>query len=259
MKVVLIQGDIKKGEPDKNRGRFFELMEEAMKQNPQVLVLPELWNTGYADNPRLSADIQGEPTLSILCSFARKHNVNIVGGSTADVVEGKLYNRSHIISRQGELVGGYSKIHLFSLNEEQKHFSPGGQLGLFMLENIRCGIIICYDLRFPELTRALALEGAEIIFICAQWPRSRIHAWRTLVSARAAENQIYMVAVNRAGIEAGNNFGGSMAAAPDGEIMAEAGKEETLLTLEFVLDRIKEARKEIHYLRDRRPEIYKLR
>lgn len=259
MKMVLIQADIKKGEPDKNRERVFQLMKEAMSKNPQVLVLPELWNTGYAENPRLSADVQGEPTLGLLCSFAREHNVNIVAGSTADVVENKLYNRAHIISRQGEPVGDYSKIHLFSLNEEQKHFSPGKKMGLFELDNIPCGIMICYDLRFPELSRSLTLEGSEIVFVCAQWPRSRIHAWRTLVSARAAENQIYVVAVNRAGTEGGNNFGGSMAAAPGGEIIAEAGEEEMLLTVDIIPDKIKEARKEIHYLRDRRPEIYKLR
>ncbi len=258
MKMVLVQADIKKGEPEKNRERIFQMMEEAMKLSPQVLVLPELWNTGYAVQPRLTADVQGEPVISSLSVFARKHNVNIVGGSVADVTGSKLYNRAYIISRQGKVVGSYSKIHLFSLNGEHEHFSPGEELSFFQLEDIRCGIMICYDLRFPELCRTLSLGGAQIVFVCAQWPRSRIHAWRALVSARAAENQIFLVAVNRGGREGGRSFGGSMAAEPGGNVIAEAGKEEMLLSVEIHPGKVKEVRKEIDYLKDRKPEIYKL-
>ncbi|UNC93370.1 carbon-nitrogen family hydrolase [Candidatus Contubernalis alkaliaceticus] len=256
MKVLLIQAEIKKGNPDKNREKILEMMEKALNQNPQVLVLPELWNTGYADNYLQVADKEGQSTLGFLSSFARKHNVNIVGGSTADYKQGKLLNRSLIINRQGELVGDYSKIHLFSLNGEQNYFSPGEKIGLFKLDNVSCGIMICYDLRFPELSRALALEGVEIIFVCAQWPRSRIHAWRTLACARAAENQVFLVGVNRAGIEGEQGFGGSLAVDPGGEILAEAGEEESVLAVEIFPDQIKSVRKEIYYLRDRRPEIY---
>lgn len=256
MKVVLIQADINKGNPDKNRQRILRLMEEAMNQNPQVLVLPELWNTGYAKNYSPVADMQGQPTLGLLSSFAQKHNVNIVGGSIADYEQGKLYNRCLIINPQGETVGDYSKIHLFSLNEEQKFFSPGEKKGIFILDNISCGIMICYDLRFPELSRALALDGVEIIFVCAQWPRSRIHAWRSLVCARAAENQVFMVAVNRGGKEDGLGFGSSLVAAPGGDVLAEAGEEESLLFVEIFPDQIKLVRKEINYLQDRRPELY---
>ncbi len=258
MRAVLVQAHIEKGKPEINREHIMNYLDKALKEQPEVIVLPELWNTGYTRDIKKLSDKAGEPTLSLLTSFARKHRINIIGGSIANTIEGKLFNHSYVISRQGEIAANYSKAHLFSLNNEKDYFSPGKSSCLFYLDDIPCGLMICYDLRFPELSWSLALEGAKILFVTAQWPRTRIEAWRFLVGARAVENQVYTVAVNRGGQDGEVSFGGSMAVDPAGNIVAEAGEEETLAVVDVNLKKVAESREKIFYLRDRKPEIYKI-
>ncbi len=257
MKAVLVQSHVKKGKPEINRGQMMKYLNQALVEKPDVIVLPELWNTGYTSEIKYLSDKAGMPTLNYLTTFAREHRVNVIGGSIADIIEGKLFNHSYVISRQGEVVASYSKIHLFGLNNEKDYFVPGKTRCLFYLDDIPCGLMICYDLRFPELSRSLALDGARILFITAQWPRTRIEAWRFLVGARAVENQVYAVAVNRGGKEGEVSFGGSMAVDPVGNILAEAGEEETLIKVDLDLKEVGENRKKIFYLKDRKPETYK--
>lgn len=258
--IALIQSDIVLGEPKVNAFRLKQLMEQALQaeSKPDVIVLPEMWNTGYA----LSviddiADLQGMESKAWLSDFAREHSVQIVGGSVAQKTEGRVRNTMYIFDRQGELVGEYSKIHLFRLMEEEKHLASGEQRVTFELDGITAGSSICYDIRFPELARSLALSGAKAMFVPAEWPHPRLHHWRTLLTARAIENQMYVIACNRVGVSGKDSFfGHSMIIDPWGEIIAEGGEGEEIVTGEINLSLVDEVRKRIPIFEDRRPDLY---
>ncbi|MNH79791.1 2-oxoglutaramate amidase [compost metagenome] len=258
--IALIQSDIVLGEPKVNAFRLKQLMEQALQaeSKPDVIVLPEMWNTGYAlTEINDLADLQGLETKTWLSDFAREYGVHIVGGSVAQKTEGHVRNTMYIYNRQGELVGEYSKIHLFRLMEEEKHLASGEQRVTFELEGITAGSSICYDIRFPELARSLALSGAKALFIPAEWPHPRLHHWRTLLTARAIENQMYVIACNRVGVSGKDSFfGHSMIIDPWGEIIAEGGEGEEIVTGQIDLSIVDEVRKRIPIFEDRRPNLY---
>ncbi|RQD78287.1 MAG: carbon-nitrogen family hydrolase [Candidatus Syntrophonatronum acetioxidans] len=256
MIAVILQADIKKGDPQYNQQHLLEMMTESLKERPDLIILPEMWNTGYPENIKELACNKGEPVVSLVSSFARDNQVNVVAGSISDGEGDKLYNRSYVFSRRGEIVAVYDKIHLFKLMEEDKNFVPGRGKALFSLDNITCGLLICYDLRFPELSRSLVKAGAQVLIIVAHWPRSRMEAWRFLVGARAAENQVFAIGVNRGGREGDMVFGNSLVVDPGGKVLGEGGEEETSFTVEIDRDQVVQARQEIFYLEDRKPEIY---
>ncbi|WP_199614874.1 carbon-nitrogen family hydrolase [Paenibacillus alkalitolerans] len=262
MLVSLIQMDIAVGEPETNRKRALRLMAEAVNAGtkPDVIVLPELWNTGYAlEKIGEIADRDGEPTKRIFSEFARNHKVNVVAGSVAvSMPDGKgVGNTMYVFDREGRLTADYSKLHLFRLMDEEKYLAAGGRLGSFELEGVPAGMMICYDIRFPELSRKLALDGAKVLFVPAEWPKPRLHHWRTLLMARAIENQMYVVACNRVGESRGTEFfGHSMVISPWGEVLAEGGEQETILTAELDMDEVDRVRRTIPVFDDRRPEFY---
>jgi predicted amidohydrolase len=157
----------------------------------------------------------------------------------------------------GRLAGVYRKIHLFSLLGEDRVFSAGDRWLAADTSIGKIGVIICYDLRFPELSRRLAVEGAQILCIPAQWPKPRDEHWRTLLLARAIENQFFVVASNTCGmIGKLDFFGTSMIIGPRGEVLAEAGEQETEITASLDMRDMADWRAQIPCLRDRRPELY---
>lgn len=258
--TALIQMDIQIGEPDVNFDRVVQKLTEAVKQpqKPDLIVLPEMWNTGYAlESIRALADKGGVRTKSILGEFARMHNVMIVGGSIAEKRGEHVYNTMFVFDREGREIGCYRKIHLFRLMDEHIYLQSGGGPGNFELEGIPSGGMICYDIRFPELARSHALEGVKLLIIPAQWPHPRLHHWRTLLQARAIENQLYVLACNRCGASGDTRFfGHSMVIDPWGEILAEAGEEEQILYAGMDLHEVDKVRQKIPVFRDRRPEYY---
>jgi omega-amidase len=262
MRVSLIQMDIAIGEPEINRARALEMMERAAnaERKPDVIVLPEMWNTGYAlERIGELADSLGEPTKGLISEFARKHRVNVIAGSVADALEGNrgVANTIYVFDREGRLVSDYSKLHLFRLMEEEKYLAAGERTGEFELDGARTGMMICYDIRFPELSRKLALGGAKVLFVPAEWPNPRLHHWRTLLMARAIENQMYVVACNRVGVSRGTEFfGHSMVISPWGEVLAEGGEDEAIVTADLDLAEVDRVRKTIPVFEDRRPELY---
>ncbi|MDI3480943.1 MAG: omega-amidase [Tepidanaerobacteraceae bacterium] len=264
LKVSLIQMDVVFGNPEQNRRRAEAMIKEALKQKkkPDVLVLPEMWTTGY-DLPRMSAiaDREGMPTIGWLRELARENRVNIVAGSIADIREISskegVFNSSYIINREGEIVARYDKVHRFRPMEEDRYFFAGQECVTFELDGICSGVIICYDLRFPEFVRKLALRGAKLIFVPAQWPRPREMHWKLLNIVRAIENQFFVVAVNRAGKDKKVEFPGmSLVVDPWGEVILEGSDRQEVLTASLDLSRVDHARKKIPIFEDRRPEVY---
>jgi omega-amidase len=257
-KIAVIQMDLAFGNPEANFAKAKERIAEAAGQGADVIVLPELWTTGY-DLNRLDeiADPEGRETSSLISELARKHSVHIVAGSVAARTGEGVANTLLVFDKHGNLAGRYGKAHLFRLMDEEKHLVAGNTAGLFRLDGVSCAGVICYDIRFPEWIRKLALAGAQVLFVPAEWPLPRLAHWRTLLTARAIENQCYVVACNRAGSDPANTFAGhSMIIDPWGETVAEAGEEETLLFGEIDTDLVPEIRSRIPVFEDRRPELY---
>lgn len=259
MKVACLQMDISFGNIAENVKRAAEQLAAVMQGKPDVVVLPELWTTGY-DLTRLSVlgDVDGAHAKSVMSDWAKAYGVNIVGGSIAKRTHDSVTNTMYMFNRSGEVVGEYSKVHLFQLMDEHKFLAPGSDEGQFAVDNVPCAGFICYDIRFPEWLRVHTAKGAEVLFVVAEWPLPRLAHWRTLLTARAIENQCYVVACNRAGSDPNNVFAGhSMMIDPWGEVVAEAGEgEETLIgTLDFM--KIPEVRRGIPVFEDRRPDLYK--
>ncbi|MCP1309212.1 carbon-nitrogen family hydrolase [Paenibacillus tyrfis] len=258
--LALLQMDIAIGEPERNFAKLESLLHEAVAHDtkPDVIVFPEMWNTGYAlDRIQELADHYGERTEALLSAFSRKHGVNIIGGSIAEKRDNGVYNTIFAYDRQGNRAGDYSKIHLFRLMDEEKFLQSGDRAGELQLDGIPAGMMICYDIRFPELARKLALGGAQILFVPAEWPNPRLHHWRTLLMARAIENQMFVVSCNRVGVSGTTEFfGHSMVIDPWGEVLDEGGEAETIVRAAVDLSQVPAVRSKIPVFEDRRPSLY---
>lgn len=259
MKITCIQMNMQFCRPEDNFLRVSELVEKAAADQPDVILLPETWNTGFfpKENPELLADLRGQRTKALLGALAAKHRVNIVAGSITDLRDGKLYNTCYVFDREGRCIASYDKMHLFSPMGEDQVYTPGCDLCRFTLDGVSCGVIICYDLRFPELARKLCLEGVDTLFLPSQWPSVRTGQLHTLAAARAMENQVFFVCCNSCGTAGETVFGGRSAIFdPWGTPLVEAGAEETQLTGVCDLADIQKTRSAIPVYHDRRPELY---
>lgn len=253
--------DVQLGRPGENFARAAALIEEAMAQKPDVLVLPETWNTGFRPKEGLHelCDRDGSRTRSVIGSLAAKYGVNIVAGSISDLRRGKVYNTALVFDRTGSCIASYDKTHLFTPMGEDRYYTPGDHLCRFTLDGVSCGLIICYDIRFPELTRSLAVQGLDMLFVASQWPAVRIGHLDTLAKARAIENQIFLCCCNGCGTADETVFGGHSAVIdPRGRELAKAGKKEQILYAEADLSQLQTIRDSIYVFRDRRPELYQL-
>ncbi|WP_096154948.1 carbon-nitrogen family hydrolase [Bacillus sp. FJAT-45066] len=258
-KIACIQTDIVFGSPEQNMQNIRVKVKEAVtKLTPDIIVLPELWNTAY-DLIRLDdiSDEDGIESKRFLSELAKQYHVKIVGGSVARRSTKGVYNTMFIFEENGEFVGEYSKLHLFKLMDEHLFLQPGESDGLFELDSELCAGMICYDIRFPEWIRSHTLKGAKVLFVSAQWPLARLHHWRTLLLARAIENQCYVVACNRVGSDPNNVFAGhSMIIDPWGEILSEGTEEEGIIYSSIDLRKVDEVRAQIPIFEDRKPTHY---
>lgn len=259
MKIACIQMDIAYGDPVLNKQNLQEEMKNIHKENVDVVVLPELWTTGY-DLSRLKeiGDEEGRDSKQFLSELAQKYNVNLVAGSIAKVVEDKSYNTMYVFNRQGELLSEYSKAHLFRLMDEHLYLASGDTTGNFSLEGIPSSGLICYDIRFPEWVRTHTAEGSHLVYVVAEWPLARISHWKSLLISRAIENQCFVVACNRSGSDPKTEFGGhSIIISPWGDIISEAGTDATILYGKLDLNIVKSIREHIPIFQDRRTDLYK--
>ncbi len=259
--IALLQMDITIGNPEVNEANLKRMLDQAIlhQPKPDVVMFPEMWNTGYAlDKIQDLADTNGERTKAFLAQYAKTHHIHILAGSIADKRGEHIFNTMYVFNREGEVTAEYSKIHLFRLMHEEKHLTSGHQVGHMQLDGIPSAMMICYDIRFPELARTLALGGAQLLFVPAQWPHPRLHHWRTLLMARAIENQMYVMACNRVGISGDSDFfGHSMIINPWGEIIAEGSEQEEIIHTTIDLELVSQVRNKIPIFEDRRPDVYR--
>ncbi|MDO9507754.1 MAG: nitrilase-related carbon-nitrogen hydrolase [Thermovirgaceae bacterium] len=257
--IHIIQSDVIWGNPEENISKMKARL-DSLPDGPSVVVLPELWTCSY-DNPRMREHSLSSPdALAMLMYASKKKGLSIVGGSMPckDPSSGAMFNRCHVIDDTGSLKGSYDKGHLFPLLDEPIHFSPGDHPLLFDLYGITAAAAICYDIRFPEFIRSLALAGTDILFVPAQWPVPRIDHWTTLLRARAIENQIFVIGCNRCGEGGGDQYGGhSLAVAPDGIILTQCSEsEEKIMTVEITPSLLQETRNKFPFTRGMNPLLY---
>lgn len=246
MKISIAQFKSELGAVDENFLTAERLI--ATAKNSDVIILPELWSTGYYPTPvKNFADKDGKRTSEFICAAAQKFSVNIIGGSVIAEDSGKIFNRCLVANRQGELVATYDKTHLFSFAQENEVFNAGDKISTVELDGVICGLAICYDLRFPEFVRRMALTGAEIIFIPAAWSLKRLMPRQVLTKARAIENQVFVVFAN--------SSGKSEVVNPRGEVIAESGRGEEILTVEIDLIERKKIIGEMNLLADRNLDV----
>lgn len=260
IRVSVVQMRVQMGDKRANLEHARDLIERACLDTPDIILLPETFNVGFfpAQLAPLADAMERGESWTLLSNLAKKHEINIVGGSVARLgPEGQILNTMYVLDRQGQEVALYDKIHLFSPSGENKVFEAGNKPCCFELEEVLMASIICYDLRFTELVRGLALSGAQVLFVPAQWPYPKCEHWRTLLRARAIENQLFVVAANACGpMGKVVNCGHSAIIDPWGQVLAEAGKEESLLNVDLDLTQVQAVRRRIAVYNDRRPEIY---
>lgn len=261
MKVSLLQMDMKLGDPRYNWEHAEEMIRKAAGESPDIICLPELWDVGFFPKTGLEklADWDGTALQREMGGLAAELGVNIAAGSAAVRREDGIYNTAFFFNRSGKCEAAYDKVHLFSPMEEHHFFHPGDHASVFELDGVRCGAAICYDIRFPEWIRTICLNGIEVLFVAAQWPGIRREHWKNLNRTRAIENQCFVVAVNSCGTAGQTKYGGcSMAIDPWGDVLAQAGEEEQILTCELDREVIRRIRSEINVYRDRRMELYRV-
>ncbi len=259
MKVSCLQMNVMLGCPDENFSHAEKLICESIKEQPDVIVLPETWNTGFFPKENLTELCckDGDTTKLRIGELAKKYKVNIVAGSVSNVRDGNVYNTAFVFDRDGTCIAEYDKTHLFTPMGENDYYTGGDRLCGFTLDGVKCGIIICYDVRFPELTRNLALQGLDILFVVSQWPKERILHLRTLTTARAIENQMFVVCCNSCGTADKTVYGGNSAIIdPFGKTIALAEENEEIISATCDMQILSDIRGSIPVFRDRRPELY---
>jgi predicted amidohydrolase len=253
--AAAIQFNVKQGDVDANLAHVRGALKRAADQGANLAVLPEMWSSGFAYKTLNELALRTAEIVEELLALSRELKLVIVG-SMPEPNGDKVFN-TVFLADNGTLAGVYRKIHLFSLLGEDRAFSGGDRWLLAETSIGRIGVIICYDLRFPELSRRLAVEGAQVICVPAQWPKPREEHWRTLVRARAIENQLFVVACNACGpIGKLDFFGMSMIVDPKGIVLAEAGEEEGEAIAALDMQAMADWRAQIPCFNDRRPELY---
>jgi predicted amidohydrolase len=220
-----------------------------------LILLPELWNIGFMgfDRYQREAETREGPTLTLLRSLARELSCHLHTGSFVEKEADRLYNSSFLLNAEGEILGSYRKIHLFThQSREAEILSRGLSLAVIPTVFGNVGLATCYDLRFPEFFRKALDQGAEFFLVSAAWPDSRLEHWLLFNRARALENLAYLISSNCTGIQQGTVFAGhSLAVGPMGEVIAEGGKEESIVWADVDRNAVLRAREEFPVLRDR--------
>ncbi len=267
--IATVQMKPRLGESEENLVQMSEMISRiASQQRIDLIVFPELITSGNELGLRFTEIAQRVPgpTINLMAQRANEYGIFIAFGMvTKERVESVLYNSAVLVGPDGELVDVYNKIHL--KGEERMAFREGFKLPVSDTEIGSIGMMIGYDLAFPEVARSLALDGAELMLVLANWEAAQIDEWKTYVRARAYENAVYVAAANRVGEDVTLNFGGeSMVVGPRGQIFASLADEtdpETGAPLEgfsvarIDLDEVRKFREEYQFIQNRQPAVYR--
>jgi len=258
MKLALGQFSVCEGRSDLNLSKASKISHDAAENRSDLLLLPELWINGFAlDKAQSLANETDTGYFNIVQQMAVENKVAISGSMMRKTNSGQVRNSSVIFFPDGLRTGFYDKLHLFEPMLEQTYLEAGEKPLIANTKLGKIGFAICYDLRFPELFRYYALQGVKLVLLSAQWPMPRIEHWKTLLKARAIENQMFIAACNRVG----NNrsyefFGNSTIIGPSGEVILEMGHETGVGIAEIDISEVDEVREKMKVLNDYRGELF---
>ncbi len=264
MKISILQMQVQPSKKE-NLAKVEELIKTI--PDPEMVILPEMFNCPYDISlfPDYAEEYGNSQTVTFLAEMALRYKIFLVGGSIPEKSSDKIFNTCFVFNPKGELVTRYRKTHLFDVHlsdglkiQESKTLTPGDQLVCFDANNWRIGLAICYDIRFPELTRALTQMGAEILLLPAVFNMKTGPAhWQALLRIRAVDNQIYLVGASSAHNPRDNYvaYGHSMIVDPWGKIIAQATGEEEIITGTISKERITQIRRDFPLLRHGRTDL----
>ena len=203
VRVSILQMSSIMGDVDANIQKVKSLISAKLPSDTDVLVLPEVWTVGW-DCTRFQQTAQyidGGSVYDFLSDIAKRYNTNIIGGSYITTDGKDFYNTCPVFSRRGDLLCSYSKMHLYSYYrcDEDRYIKSGNNPVMVNLDGVNFGLTICYDIRFPEIYRAYAKSGADVLVNCAAWGSKKAQAWEIMTKSRAIENQSYMIALTQSG------------------------------------------------------------
>ncbi|MHA1976884.1 MAG: nitrilase-related carbon-nitrogen hydrolase [Candidatus Hodarchaeales archaeon] len=268
--LTLIQMDVLEGNKDENISKIESLVAKSVTpksmEHSHIICLPELCTTGFdlENYKQLAEKVPEGRTTRTFQALAEKYSVHLIA-SVIEEFEGAYYNCAVIIDSYGRFRKKYRKVHLFPLKpmEEADYFMSGAKVGLSntqtieIIDGINIGVLICFDVRYPEISRRLVLDGAEVLIYLAEFPRPRDDVWSVLLKARAIENQVFIAGVNRVG---GNKkasfFGKSMIIDPFGNTMLQGSDHEEILFATLDPSQLTDAKSFIPTLDLRRPKQY---
>jgi predicted amidohydrolase len=215
-----------------------------------------MFATGFSMNVAQIAEGAARETQQFLASEAEWRDVHLVGGIVRVAPDGRGRNEAVVFAPDGTEQARYQKMHPFTYGGESNHYGPGRAPVLFRLGDWSVAPFICYDLRFPEIFRVAARTGAELFLVIANWPEARVAHWTTLLQARAIENQAYVVGVNRVGDDPTplRYPGRSLIIGPRGDILADAGNEERVISATLDRGALLDYRRQLPFLADMRPD-----
>ena len=253
MKVSSIQLEITDRSKDENITHAFNILGRV--PDSDLILLPEIWPSGYFSFDRYQAEsepIDG-PTVTAFSNKAVERGCHILMGSFVENDRGYLYNTTLLLDPDGNIAARYRKIHLFGYqSEERKILTAGEDVVVTGTPWGPSGFSTCYDLRFPELFRRMVGKGAKFFLIPSAWPMARLDAWRLFNRSRAHENLAYLVSCNCAGVNVGNQYAGhSMIVDPLGQVIAEGGEKEEVVTAEIDPGFVDSTRQEFSFLDNR--------
>ncbi len=242
-------------DPEKSLARAELFVRHAADCGAHMICFPEQFATGWDPKSRKNIQTFDGSIVTALRSYAKEYKIAILG-SFRELSSPFPKNTALAIGNDGRVLSSYAKIHLFSPSHEEDMFIPGAELGIFSLGPLSCGIAICYDLRFPILFRAYAYKGVQAVFVPSAWPQSRIRYWELFITARAAENQMYIVGVNTIGKTPVDIYtGSSITADPHGVIISRAHDAEQLLFSDIDPGYVERTRKAFPVGKDSRDDL----
>lgn len=267
IKIALCQMNVVNNK-NQNINKAISMVKEASSNNADIVVLPEMFNCPYNNEKFIEYAEEAETggTVKAVSRTAKDAGVYVVAGSIPELKDGKIYNSCYVINREGGIIGVHRKIHLFDINipggitfKESDMLSAGNKVTVVDTEFCKMGIAICYDMRFPELFRLMALQRAKLIIVPAAFNMITGPAhWELTIRMRALDNQVFTAAVSPArDIEASYvAYGHSAIANPWGTIVGMAGEGEEILYADMDLAQVDKIRRELPLLQHRRTDVY---
>jgi omega-amidase len=253
MNVHLVQFDIAWEDRAANHAKVTAMLEETHPVAGSLIVLPEMFSTGFSMRLEVTAQKEAREDESFLAALARKYRSGVIGGVVSEMNHGKARNEAVAFDSDGSLLSRYAKMQPFMLGGEGQVHEAGDAVAAFHWQGFTVSPLICYDLRFPEHFRSAAKLGANLMVVIASWPVKRYHHWLALLQARAIENLSYVIGVNRTGSDPHLHYNGrSVVISPHGHVVADAGEGERVVTADIDVNEVESWRGQFPALRDMR-------